>query len=232
MKATRKPQKPGFTLVELLVVIVIVASLAALSLTLGPRMMRKAKATESMQNIRQIAPLLMTYATDNQMTLPPIEGDVSISGGNLETLQWNELCLSLLFPDKEVSDLDDKTWWESNKVLLKNPLFKDSSPTNPGYAMNEMIAENIDPANAGDLTVKIPLALIPEPARTPLIAPFNVFHFRFDSGEIGSFKSGVPNSLLSDDRMPIVFVDGHTETMTPAEYKTRELSEMPRDSED
>ncbi len=231
MKATRKPENPGFTLVELLVVIVIIASLAALSLTLGPRMMRKARATESMQNIRQIAPLLMTYAADNNMTLPPVEGDVSV-GGSLETLQWNELCLSLLIPDREVTKLDDKEWWDDNKVLLKNPLFEESTPKNPGYAMNEMIAENIDPANAGDLTVKVPLSLIPEPARTPLIAPFNVFHFRFDSGEIASFKKGVPSTLLSDDKLTIVFVDGHTETMTPAEYTKRKLSEFPRDDED
>jgi prepilin-type N-terminal cleavage/methylation domain-containing protein len=54
MKSTRVTKTLGFTLVELLVVIVIIASLAALALTVGPRMLARAKATESMQNIRQI----------------------------------------------------------------------------------------------------------------------------------------------------------------------------------
>ena len=227
MKSTRVHKNPGFTLVELLVVIVIIASLAALALTLGPRMMAKAKATESMQNIRQIVPLLTTYAADHSMVLPPIQGEVAMPDGSLETLQWNEVCLLLLYPDKQVSDLKNKTWWETNKNLLKNPQFKANTPENPGYAMNEMIAENIDAANAGDLSVKIPLSLIPDPARTPLIAPYNVFHFRFDDGQIGGFKAGVPKSLLSENKLPIVFVDGHLETMTPNEYKERKLSEMP-----
>lgn len=227
MKSQRASKNLGFTLVELLVVIVIIASLAALSLTIGPRMMAKARATESMQNIRQIVPLLTTYAADHSMTLPPIQGDVNMPDGSIETLQWNDVCLSLLYPDKNISDLKNKSWWDTNKIILKNPQFKANTPSNPGYAMNEMIAENIDSANGGNLSAKIPLSLIPDPSRTPLVAPFNVFHFRFDDSEIGSFKSGVQKTLLSENRFPIVFVDGHLETMTPNEYKDRKLSEMP-----
>ncbi len=76
MKLSRKSSKVGFTLVELLVVIVIIAALAALSFTVGPKMLRKAKATEAMQNLRQLGPLLSAIAADNEMKLPAIIGSV------------------------------------------------------------------------------------------------------------------------------------------------------------
>jgi prepilin-type N-terminal cleavage/methylation domain-containing protein len=227
MKSTRSLKTHGFTLVELLVVIVIVASLAALALTLGPRMMARAKFTESIQNIRQIAPLLTTYAADNNMTLPPVRGDVRLPDGTVELLQWNEVCLSLIYPDTDLETMRNQTWWDKNKVILKNPLFRNNTPLKPGYAMNEMIAQNVD--DNGDLTTPIPLALIPDASRTPLVAPYSDFYYSFSSGQIAGFKKEPLSDLLSEGKLPVVFVDGHLETMTPKEYNDRKLDEMPKE---
>ncbi len=225
MKSTRAHKTQGFTLVELLVVIVIIASLAALALTLGPRMMARAKFTESMQNIRQIVPLLTTYAADNNMTLPPVEGDVRLPDGSVETLQWNEVCMTLVYPDTDLATMRNKGWWDKNKVVLKNPMFKTSTLLKPGYAMNEMIATNIDASN--DLTTAIPLSLIPDASRTPIIAPYTDFHYTFSSGEVAAFNKAPLATLLSEGKMPVVFVDGHLETMTPKEYVARKLDKQP-----
>ncbi len=227
MKPTRAHKTQGFTLVELLVVIVIIAALAALGLTLGPRMMAKAKFTESMQNMRQIAPLLTTYAADNNMTLPPVDGDARLPNGDVKVLQWNEVCLTLIYPDTELATMENKTWWDTNKIVLKNPTYKPSTMKRPGYAMNEMIATNIDSGN--DLSTAIPLSLITDASRTPLIIPYTDFHYKLDSGQVAAFRNPPLSDLLSEGKMPVIFVDGHLETMTPKEYLDRELNKQPSD---
>ena len=223
-------------MVELLVVIVIIASLAALALTVGPRMLARAKATESMENIRQISPLLTVYAADHAMTLPPNRGPVTLPDGTVVIQQWNEVCLSLLYPATNPAEFKTKAWWDKNKVILRNPLLKEGggwAPLIPGYAMNEMIVENILATNpdatpvADPLAVGVSMARIASPERTPLIAPYNDFHFRFDDSQISAFNRNPLQGLLVEGKIPVLFVDGHLETMTPKEYQDRQLSKMP-----
>lgn len=232
MKNFNLPGKRGFTLVELLVVIVIIAALAALSLTAIPRMMAKAKATESVANLRQLAPLLAAYAAENNMKLPAAMGTTTLPDGTTTNYQWTEVCMALLYPNASAEDLKSKEWWEKNKPLLRNPLFKETatprgwSPLNPGYAINGMIAENLAPAD-DPLSMPIALARIAEPSRTPLIAPFDSYRFRYDEAELKSFKTGTLKELLVEGRVPILFVDGHVEQVSPAEYLERQLFLVP-----
>jgi prepilin-type N-terminal cleavage/methylation domain-containing protein/prepilin-type processing-associated H-X9-DG protein len=226
----------GFTLIELLVVIVIIAALAALSFTVLPRMMRKAKASEAMSNLRQFAPLLTTYATDHSMILPAAEdNEVTVDGSTTPAkLQWTEVCLNQLFPDVAVAKFTDKAWWEQTKPFLRNPLYKSWTPANPGYALNEMIAVNVDaaretPSGTESLKIAVPLAAIPDPARTPWIAPGVDFHYRLSTaGDAAAFKSGSLKDLLVEGKFAVLFVDGHVETVTPTEYVNRKLYEFPR----
>jgi len=60
----------AFTLVELLVVIAIVAILAALLFPLLGSMRIKASSAVSVSNLRQIGTAIVTYAADNNGTLP------------------------------------------------------------------------------------------------------------------------------------------------------------------
>lgn len=236
MKALGKTQRKGFTLVELLVVIVIIAALAGLSFTVLPRMMRKAKAAEALGNLRQFAPLLTTYATDHSMMLPAAEdNEVTVDGSTTPAkLQWTEVCLNLLYPDEALTKFTNKVWWEQTKPFLKNPLFKSWAPATPGYALNEMMATNYDatrqPSSGTDpLKITVPLAAITEPARTPWIAPGIDFHYSLSAAsDATAFKSGKAKELLMDGQFSVLFVDGHIETLTPAEYVTRKLHEYPR----
>ncbi len=228
MKITGKPKSTGFTLVELLVVIVIIVVIAAMSFAILPKMMRKAKGSEAMQNMRQIAPLLMIHAGDHQMKLPPAKGDVTLADGTTEELQWNETCLILLFPNDDLETLRSANWWKNNKTILKNPLYKASTALRPGFAFNLKLPENIAD-DADPLTTSVPLAAIPEQNRTPLIAPCDDYIYRYSTaGEIAGFKNGALKELAVEDKIPVLFVDGHTETMTPTEYTTRKLHEQPR----
>ena len=62
--------QPAFTLVELLVVIAILAILAALLFPLVGSMRIKASSAVSVSNLRNIGTAIVTYAADNNGTLP------------------------------------------------------------------------------------------------------------------------------------------------------------------
>ena len=235
MKLRRLSKGAGFTLVELLVVVVIIAALAAVAIAMSQRMMNKAKANLAVQNIRQIAPIMTTYASDNQMKLPPVHGPTKLPDGTQPILQWSETCLAVLFPNTELTEFKKKTWWDTNKTPVRNPMFRDKdgwSPQNPGFAMNAKLAENIAtsrdaPVPSDPLAVSIPLATIDEPARAPLIAPNTTFTYVYDSGEAAKFDKDPASTLLSAGQVPILFVDGHVESMTPREYSVKKLDLYP-----
>ena len=63
----------GFTLVELLVVVIIIAALAALSFSVVKRVRLKANNTVSLANMRQVGVALNTYLSDNDH-LPRFSG--------------------------------------------------------------------------------------------------------------------------------------------------------------
>jgi prepilin-type processing-associated H-X9-DG protein len=224
----------------LLVVIVIIAALAALSFAVGPRMMLKARANAATQNLRQLGPLISTYASDHEMKLPPAKASATQPDGTIAEVQWNEICLALLYPDTPPAEFKTKAWWKNNKVILNNPAFKETatprgwSPLNSGYAINEMIPENLALASTGMvpahnelLGVSVPLAAIADPGRTPLIAPCDNFFFRYDEAQLSEFRSGTFKELLSDGKVPVLFVDGHIEAISPSEYLERKLFLVP-----
>ena len=141
--------KRGFTLVELLVVITIVAALAALALGMANRGMAKAKGAKAISNMRQLGSLLGTYAGDNNNRLPPARADIQTSSGAWEQLHWFESLATLLHPDLEPATWRNKKWWQDNKPVLLNPLIDETSKPfahdwwNPGYAMNRQIIVNL-----------------------------------------------------------------------------------------
>lgn len=41
-------------------------------------------------------------------------------------------------------------------------------------------------------------------------------------------KSALDKSLLTDGKVPVLFVDGHVESITPSDYVKRNLGTMPK----
>lgn len=67
-------RRAGFTLVELLVVILIIVALAVISLTVASRMKKSADEAVVSANLRQIGLALVAYTTENNR-FPSLQGD-------------------------------------------------------------------------------------------------------------------------------------------------------------
>jgi prepilin-type N-terminal cleavage/methylation domain-containing protein len=68
------PRRRGFTLIELLVVVAIIAILAAILFPVFARAREKARQTQCLNNLRQLATGILMYAQDHEEKLPPNPG--------------------------------------------------------------------------------------------------------------------------------------------------------------
>ena len=73
LRILRQVQDRGFTLVELLVVIVIIMMLASLLWPAARQMLGRARAAECANNLHQLGLAIQVYAQDNNQKLPAIE---------------------------------------------------------------------------------------------------------------------------------------------------------------
>jgi prepilin-type N-terminal cleavage/methylation domain-containing protein/prepilin-type processing-associated H-X9-DG protein len=237
-QSIERKARQGFTLVEILVTIVILITLAAFVFVMMPKAKRRAEAAKSVANLRQIGSLVMARAAENGNRLPAARADVPDGKGGFSQLHWHENLMVDLYPGEDPQKMKSIPWWEINKPFLRNPLLKkDAKPYgfdwwNPGFAMNIQMVSNLGKSSGdwsagkgGPQAFGVPLTSIPEPARTPLIAPRGNWWFTFTPSEL---KEPSVTGLMVDKQMTILFVDGHIENMTAKEYTDRKLHEMPR----
>lgn len=76
----------GFTLLELLVVITIIAILGALGYQVGNRMLERGRSVACLQNLRGIGIGLRSYLVENSNVLPPLAPGRSSRGEQLPVL--------------------------------------------------------------------------------------------------------------------------------------------------
>ena len=74
-----RPRLPGFTLVELLVVIVIVAALASITIAVVTKATNSAYKTKAMSNMKQLSNLAQTFSADNNNILMDVR-ETSVNG--------------------------------------------------------------------------------------------------------------------------------------------------------
>ena len=229
-KTTHLPRNHGgFTLVELLVVITIIITLAALGFVTMGKMRQRADAVKQTSIVHQIGPLMVLHATDNAGSLP-----ATVTTKEKGSLHWHQAVHAVISSHLSVSKIKSSEYWEKMDPLVKNPLYKKPvgnlklAPWCPGYGMNTKIVDNlrlpVDYSNGEWQANKaIPLSAIGDTARTPLIAPAPDYHY-------GTIKDKDPRleQFLIKNQLPVLFVDGHVETISPKEYTERKLDLMPR----
>ena len=225
---------PAFTLVELLVVIVIVVTLAAVGFTLSQRMMKKGSAAKAVMNMRQIGSVMGLHVAETAGYLPNAKVKIENPNGSKSNLHWHQALMTYIYPNEDTWRFDDRKWWALNKPIFHNPQLTDKTtpafaPWYPGFAFNMQINRNLTGSYAWGDEVGLPgmrgisINGITEPQKTPLIAPGAVWYY--SSADLVKPDNKL---FLVDGKLPILFVDGHVETMKPQEYVARKLDDMPK----
>jgi prepilin-type N-terminal cleavage/methylation domain-containing protein/prepilin-type processing-associated H-X9-DG protein len=201
---THSPQR-GFTLMELLVVLVIVAVLAALLVPVLGRVQAQARGTQCSNNMRQLAIAALGYANDHNMSLPVTTHQRS-SGGKSWSVTLQE--------------------YAGGKIVFRCPAdeLKDRAYT---YVINDFLTPN--PAGAPNLDYST-LTKLEQPARTILFGEAtqtyaNTDHFHFSDYAGVSMPPEILAQQIAVERhlgsANYAFADAHLETLSWAQAQDR-----------
>ncbi len=109
----RKSRLNGFTLIEILVVLAIIAVLAAILLTVFIRVRERGRSAVCQSNLKQIALAVHLYTQDNNSHFPIAEGDVFLQpylGGSVKSG-------SVFICPTQATDMEDINTYLSNVEL-------------------------------------------------------------------------------------------------------------------
>jgi prepilin-type N-terminal cleavage/methylation domain-containing protein/prepilin-type processing-associated H-X9-DG protein len=195
----------GFTLVEVLVVIAVIAILAVTVLATSRSLLSKSRTAKCSANLRQIGIACMMYAGDNNQTLPVTSHQRSKGGKS-----W-----TLTLQPYTSTTLTFKCPYDENKDRLYT------------YVINDFLTPN--PAGAPELNYSI-LAKIDRPGATFMFAEasttyVNSDHFHFSEYHGGTIPAEVFEDQVEtgghDGKSNYLFADGHVETLSRAETRSR-----------
>lgn len=227
-----KTQHRGFTLIELLVVISIIAVLSASAAVMAPKILKKGAQTKSVNSMRQMMSSFQLYANDHANRLPPPVTPAEESPAKKDTYWFTQL--EYLTSGKELEQmLKDSYWKDAKNSIFINPMHpkRDVKASATGYAMNGVLAYNIavnreekmDPEDS--VYTAVNLVTLKNAERIPIVMPHWTWHYTCDNREAADKRF---EPYLAGSRLPVLFIDGHVETMTPREYARRGLNKLPK----
>lgn len=168
-----KKQPSAFTLIELLVVIAIIAVLAALAVPAVGSAMNSSQKASTLNSIKQISTLAVTYAADNNYRLPAEGGDGVQSFGALrtQTNAWYNV-LPPLAGLKAASNYraNPADFYDKSSVFFVGAASYPKQKLNSAYfafGINSQLDHGLSNQPGG---IRVNLARLPHPSRTALFA--------------------------------------------------------------
>ncbi len=215
----------GFTLVEILVVIAIIALLVALAFPALGRMQVSGQIAKSSAGLRQIFDGVQLSVTENNGDYPLAQTATNAVGSNYEkaNTMWAEAAGRMLYPELRASMPSGIPWMFTdarNSTGYRNTVFRspaaepDASIRIASYGYNEVLTTRAGGSRR--------LALIFKPSTTGLIADnsgkTHSLTPNYASGKLNArYGAGAP--YASDGRATAVYLDGHVEVLTAAQVK-------------
>jgi prepilin-type N-terminal cleavage/methylation domain-containing protein/prepilin-type processing-associated H-X9-DG protein len=194
--------REGFTLIEILVVIVIIALLAAIVTPVISNSLQKARTTKTLSNLKQIGYTLSQYQLENQKWPPVVEGDKWWSKDFLYPLLYNK-------DAEDWMDLKDTVFVSPNAPRIGDRDNDGSpvvvNPSNQGFGMNVHLPPNSDPYSNEPLPGN-PLGLR-NPASTMVLMDCNAPRVRGDNAFRNQYTSYIQNR--HDGKNVILYADNH-----------------------
>ena len=219
MKTTSHRRTAGFTLTELLVVLLIIAVLAAIIFFTVARAREKARASICVQNLRQIGVGLQAYISENSGRFPNGKAHVSWlkdDNNNSLGLSWYDAAArnlgrdnhSMKYNDPDAEPLPDCFGCPSGHGKAYHPEW----PYTGDYAANLLLGQE----NHGVMT----MSAVKQPASTPYVQD-TVHQNNFAAGIFGAGFSRTSDFAFADrhaGKGNVLWVDGHVSSLSYAEY--------------
>jgi prepilin-type N-terminal cleavage/methylation domain-containing protein/prepilin-type processing-associated H-X9-DG protein len=227
MKTHHTRSTTGFTLVELLVVIVIIATLAALSMMGYTRMRAAGDRATAMSTVRQLQMANYAYSVDNNGKYVPLKSEDNQNSAN--NLSWvdNALFISYLTGDRTALDqgrrkISDVPVSILDPIVLrsKGRLYKKLFASY-GYVTDNMVANTV--GNVTETGFKV--SQVTNPSRSASFITATDHHAKYGgrfvwnaSSEEGKSTDG-RLAFRHGSRAIVVYYDGSTGLITQDELR-------------
>ncbi len=225
--------RAGFTLVELLVVIVIIAVLSTLAFVGSSRFRKSAQAAVGVSNVRQIGAQWMLFSSDNNgiilrsfgTAVDDRNGDGSIDGA--DAMDWTLHLASMV--SGLPSDASDEDFEKCGRDLgiFTDPLLVAAARGNfdpetqwSTYSYNGFIGEDSADENQNPNRIRR-MTQVGNPSKLVILTALK-------PNEQGGFNLNVYKSQnavafdLYGGKVPVAFGDGHVETRSASDYPGKE----------
>ncbi len=215
----------GFTLTELLVVIVIIAVLAAIAIPVSLRIKKSAESATCASNLKQLGAALISYAVDHNNRLPnlqDVDPDTNLRG-DIWTLVLANAGYLWDTPGQGPPPCGTGVWTCPSCDFMSDAF--------GGYGVAEdniFVYGDVSPQGT-DATGSLRLTAIKDPANTWLVGDAT----RNNNPEKGWYaiwsnpdrwNQNGP-AIRHDGKGNVCMNDGHVESLTLAEMKKRKLTE-------